>query len=143
MSEEYIDKVLKSLDNDNNEGIMQLTNARIKGEKNNILQQLQIERQSLKMLHTKLKSYRYVDEISDIHYGYYIRWIPLKNPDNIKLTNGAHVCDIKISTEGVNILCRNRYNKFMQINLDTNIIFQKLTEQEIIILKTLDYLEKK
>lgn len=143
MSDEYIGKVLKSLDNDKNEGIMQLSNAKIKEHKNNILQQLQLDRETLKVLHSKLKYYRYVDELSDIQYGYYIRWISLKNPDNIKLTNGAHICDIKILNGGIHLVCRNGCNRFMQINLDENMVFQKLTDQERIILKTIDYIDKK
>jgi hypothetical protein len=141
MNDSYIEEVMKSLDNTKNEEIMQLTNAKIKDQKNNILQQLQLERIALKTLHTKLREYRYVDEISDLQYGYYIRWISLKDPNNIKLTNGAHICDIKILNEGIHIVCRNGYNKFMQLNLDENIVFQKLTDQEKIILKTLDYLK--
>jgi len=142
MSEEYIETVIKSLDNEKNENIMQLTNAKIKEQKNNILQQLQLERSKLKSFHEKLKDYRYVDEISDLQFGYYLRWISLKNPDDIKLTNGAHICDIKILNDGVHIVCRNGYNRFMQLNLDENLVFQKLTDQERIILKTLDYLKK-
>ena len=36
MSEDYIETVIKSLDNEKNESIMQLTNAKIKEQKNNI-----------------------------------------------------------------------------------------------------------
>lgn len=142
MSNEYIENVIKSIDNEKNENIMQLTNAKIKEQKNNILQQLQLERGKLKSFHEKLKNYRYVDEISDLQFGYYIRWIPLRDPDDIKLTNGAHICDIKILDNGVHIICRNGFNRFMQLNLDENMVFQKLTDQEKIILKTLDYLKK-
>ena len=143
MSDEYIETVIKSLDNEKNESIMQLTNAKIKEQKNDMLQKLQLERTKLKAFHEKLKNYRYVDEISDLQFGYYVRWIPLKRPDDIRLTNGAHVCDIKILNDGVHIVCRNGHNRFMQINLDENLVFQKLTDQERIILKTLDYLNKK
>ena len=142
MENEYIEKVMKSLENDKNEEIMQLTNAKIKDQKNNILQRLQLDRTALKALHEKLREYRYVDEISDLQFGYYVRWISLKDPDNIKLTNGAHICDIKILNEGVHIVCRNGYNRFMQLNLDENLVFQKITDQEKIILKTIDYLKK-
>ena len=142
MSNEYIENVIKSIDNEKNENIMQLTNAKIKEQKNDMLQQLQLERSKLKSFHEKLKNYRYVDEISDLQFGYYIRWIPLRDPDDIKLTNGGHICDIKILDNGVHIVCRNGYNRFMQLNLDENMVFQKLTDQEKIILKTLDYLKK-
>ena len=141
MSDEYIEQVIKSLDNTKNEGIMQLTNAKIKEQKNDILQKLQLDRPTLRDFHRRLADYRHVDEISDLQYGYYVRWISLKDPENVKLTNGAHICDIKILNEGVHVVCRNGYNRFMQINLDENVVFQKITDQEKIILKTLDYLK--
>ena len=93
---------------------------------------MQLERSKLKSFHEKLKNYRYVDEISDLQFGYYLRWIPLKNPDDIRLMNGAHICDIKILDDGVHIVCRNGYNRFMQINLDENLVFQKLSIKIII-----------
>ena len=29
-------------------------------------------------------------------YGSYVRWISLKNPENLKLTNGGIVCEMKL-----------------------------------------------
>jgi hypothetical protein len=134
--------LLSALDNETNESIMDLTTSKIKTTKNNILQKLQLNREELKKLHTKLKYYKYVDELHDIQYGAYIRWIPLKNPEKIYLTNGGLICDIKILDEGVHIICKNNMNRFFQIKLDENLIFQKLTDQERTILSVLDYLEK-
>ena len=76
-----IDSLISALDNEENESIVKLNSKLIKEDKNNILQKLQLERESIKQLHKKLKHYRYVDEIPDLHYGSYIRWIPLKNPE--------------------------------------------------------------
>ncbi len=135
-----INHILSSLENENNESIMQLTSSKISDGKNNILQKLQLERKELKALNKKLKQYRYVDEISDIQYGCYIRWISLKNPDNIKLTNGGLICDIIINDDDVNIRCKNNFNKFMEIKMNENIVFQKLTDQERTLLGALDYL---
>ena len=110
--------------------------------KNNILQKLQLSGEILKEFHKKLKCYKYVDELNDINYGCYIRWISLKNPEKIYLTNGGIICDIKILENGIHIMVKNNMNRIIQIKLDENIIFQKLTEQEIIILQALDYLQK-
>ena len=137
-----IQYLLSALDNETNESIMDLTTSKLKTIKNNILQKLQLNREELKMLHTKLKYYRYVDELHDIQYGAYIRWIPLKNPEKIYLTNGGLICEIKILDEGVHIICKNNMNRFFQIKLDENLIFQKLTDQERTILSVLDHLEK-
>ena len=92
--------------------------------------------------HTKLKDYRFVDDLTNIQYGRYIRWINLKNPENIKLTNGGVIIDIKIEGDGIYLLCKNFRNGRMQIKIDECFIFQKLTDQEKTIISALDYLEK-
>ena len=100
-------------------------------------------REKLKEYHTKLKEYRYVDDLSDIQYGRYIRWINLKDPTNISLTKGGIIIDIKICEGGIQVVCKNFHNKKFQIKIDECFIFQKLTDQEKIILSALDYLNEK
>ncbi len=137
-----IDDLLNALENDSNASIMKLTNGKIKQYKNNILQQIGLERDRLKEIHKKLKKYRYCDDFLSLQLGFYIRWISLKNPDNIKLTNGAIIIDIKILDNGLHLVCKNNMNRIIQIKFDEAIIFQKISNQENIILSVLDYLEK-
>ena len=136
-----IDGLLKALDNDSNTSIGELTTLKIQTTKNNVLQQLRLPRDKLKDLHKKLKNYRFVDDLDDIQYGRYIRWISLKDPSNIKLTNGGIICDIRVFDEQVHIRCRNNLNRIMQIILDECLVFQKLTDQERVILDVLNYLD--
>jgi len=138
----YLDEndLKKALENENNESIINLTISEIKSEKNNILQKLQLGKEDLKDNLKKLKEYRYINNINDLNYGCYIRWINLKNIENLKLTNGGFICDIKIN-EGIEILCRNNFNKLFQLRFDENLIFQKLTEQEKIILNVINNLK--
>lgn len=126
----------KALENENNESIINLSIQEIKSKKNDILQKLNLTREEHKENLTKLKEYRYIDNINDLNYGTFIRCINLKKINNLCLNNGGFVCDIKINN-GIEILCRNNYNKFFQIKFDENLIFQKLTEQEKIILNVL------
>ena len=137
-----IESLLHALDNDNNEGIIDLNMATIAKNKNDILQKLQIPRNDLVALQKKLKLYRYIDDLKDIRFGSYIRWIPLKNPENIKLTNGGIICDIKEVNDDIHIKCKNRMNMIFQTKLSEGIIFQKLSDQEQVILNALKYLEK-
>ena len=132
----------KALDNENNSSIMNLNSKKIKSIKNDYLQKLLLSRDKLKEYHHKLKEYRYVDDLSDIQYGRYIRWINLKNPDNIKLTTGGIIIDIKILESGIHLVCKNNMNQRFQIKIDENIIFQKLSDQEKILIAALDYLDK-
>jgi hypothetical protein len=140
LNNEYL---LKALNNENNSGIENLTTRKIKAIKNDYLQQLQVSRDKLKEFHLKLKDYRFVDDLTDIQYGRYIRWISLKNPEKICLTNGGVIIDIKIQEDGIHLLCRNFKNNRFQIKIDECFIFQKLTDQEKTILAALDYLDKK
>jgi hypothetical protein len=139
LNNEYL---LKALNNENNSGIENLTTRKIKAIKNDYLQQLQVSRDKLKEFHLKLKDYRFVDDLTDIQYGRYIRWISLKNPEKICLTNGGVIIDIKIQEDGIHLLCRNFKNNRFQIKIDECFIFQKLTDQEKTILAALDYLDK-
>jgi len=140
--EEKNTHLVKALDNENNESIMNYNSRLIKTIKNDYLQKLILPREKLKEYHTKLKDYRYVDDLADIQYGRYIRWINLKNPEKIELTRGGMIIDIKILGNGIHVVCKNTYNNRFQIKIDECYIFQKLTDQEKILLLALDYIQK-
>ena len=109
-----------------------------------ILKELQLPRNETLDLMKKLKYYKYVDEMKDLKYGTYLRWIPIDDPEDIQLTKGALFCEMKVKEDGVYIICKNYgFNrKYFQIKLDENLIFQKLTEQELVLLSALDHLSK-
>ena len=165
----------KALENEGNASIMQTTHSDIKKKKNDILQKLQLKGTVLKTMHATLIGYKYIEDIGDLQIGRYIRWISLKYPDRISLTNGAYVCNINIdyvpventyeydyaddaeedkqdedAEEEEELTCksclrckvvRNGKVSFFNLNFDENLIFQKITEQEWIILDALEYLK--
>tara|TARA_R110002012_G_scaffold278402_2_gene466050 strand:+ start:61 stop:483 length:423 start_codon:yes stop_codon:yes gene_type:complete len=135
------DKLMEALENEGNSSIIKLTSRKIKEHKNDILQSLQLDRDTLKSYHKKLKYYRYCSDVSDFQPGQYVRWINLKDPANIKLTNGAFLIDIIFENNKLHLQCKNNYNVF-QVKYDEIIVFQKLSQQENVILTVLDYLEK-
>ena len=138
-----VDKLLNALENDNNELLLDLNKEKISAMKNDILQKLNIKNDKLKLFHKKLKLYRYVDNTEDINYGSFIRWISLKTPNDIRLTNGGIICDMKTKDKSIYIICKNSLNRFFTLTLEENIIFQKLTPQEEVILSAMNYLNKK
>lgn len=137
-----IEKLMTALDNENNEELLNIDSKKISKMKNDILQKLGLNRKQLKEFHTKLKDYRYVDELPDLKCGRFIRCIDLRKPDNIKLTNGSIICDIKIEDDSIAVVCKNYMNRHYQFDMSNMLIFQKLTDQERIILSALDYLNK-
>ena len=118
------------MEKENNISILELTQSKIKQEKNDILQRLQLDRTKLKLFHKKLKQYRYIQSIQDIVVGNYIRWINVSNPENIRLTNGAIVTDFKEAEETTYLVYKC-------------LLFQKLNLQEETLLAVINYLEKK
>lgn len=139
-----INKLLKALDNDNNENLMNYTTKKLKEINFNILKELYLSHEETIYLYNKLKNYKYIDELDNLKYGTYLRWISLKNPDVINLKKGAIFCNTKITDDGIFLLCKNHgfNSKHFQIKFDENLIFQKLTDQELILLNALDHLSK-
>lgn len=139
MSNEYL---LKALDNDANASIMKLNSTTIKTEKFNIIRELGLNMKEIKTIMKKLEGYRLIDELHDIKCGSYVRWINiLDTTTEVKLTNGGIILDVKIYDNGCHIICKNKFNNIMQIKLDENIIFQRISDQEQILLSALDYLQ--
>ena len=83
-----------------------------------------------------------MDELNDLKYGQYLRWINIKNPDNLRLTNGGIFLEIKILDTGTHMMVKNNMNRIFQIKFDEVMIFQKLSQQEKVILSVLDHLDK-
>jgi hypothetical protein len=139
-----VQKLLKALDDETNENLLNFTSDKIKEMNLNIIKELNLPRKDTLDLMRKLKDYKYVDEMDDLKYGTYIRWIPIEDPTNIYLTKGAIFCEMKIKEDGVYCICKNFGfpSRHFQIGMDKNLIFQKLTDQELVLLSALDHLAK-
>ena len=139
-----VNKLLKALDDDSNETLLNFTTKTIREMTLKILKELELSKQETINIFNKLKEYKYVDEMNDLKYGTFIRWIPIEDPANIYLTTGALFCEMKITDDGVFCVCKNfGYSaRHFQISMDKNLIFQKLTDQELVLLSALDHLSK-
>ena len=112
----------------------------INKRKEDLLNELQLPVSDVKQLLQKLKHYRYVMELPDLELGSYIRWINLNHGESIYLTNGSFIADIMIMKDGIQIRCKNRFGKIHQLKFDEHLIFQKLSDQEHILLQLVDNL---
>lgn len=138
------EKLLKALDNEYNENIINLTTKKIQEMNLKILKELNLTKNETLELYKKLKGYKYVDEMDELKYGTFLRWIPILDPENIELTKGAIFCEVKITDNGVSLICKS-YGfppRHFQIKMDENLIFQKLTEQELVLLCIRSFIHK-
>ena len=138
-----VNKLLKALDDDSNEKILNFTSTKLKEMNLQVLKELHLPKQETMAILQKLKEYKYVDEMDELKYGTYLRWIPI-DTEKIHLTQGAIFCNLNIKDDGVFIVCKNHgYTKrHFQIKMDECLIFQKLTNQELVLLSALDHLSK-
>lgn len=139
-----INKLLQALDDETNDNLFNFTTEKMREMTFDILKELQLPKKEMINIYNKLKDYKYVDEMNDLKYGTYIRWIPIENPTNIYLTKGGIFCEMKITDDGIFCICKNYgcSNRYFQIEMDKNLIFQKLTEQELVLLSAMDHLAK-
>ena len=135
-----VNTLLRAIDNENNESVLKLTSSEIKKQKNDILQKLGVKGKSLVELHKKLKDYRYVEEIEELNYGSFVRWINISDPTDVYITIGGIVCDMTATDNGIQIKCKNFYNRFFNFNFNKNLVFQKLSKQEKVLLFAMDNL---
>jgi hypothetical protein len=132
----------KALDNENNAVVSTLTTRKIGAEKMRQLMQLEFNTAVLADYAYKLRDYRYVDDLNGLTHGAYIRWIDLKNPERLSLARGAIICDIKIGQNGVQLLCKTHPSPAMfHVIMDEAVIFQRMSQQERVILAAMDYLD--
>ena len=132
-----------ALKNEDNLSIINTNIQEIKNKKNDILQSLGLKKNDLKHYHNKLKNYRYIEDIKDLKYGGPLRWINLNNLENINLNNCCHLCDIKINNKGVYLSMKGFNNRFFTLYFNENLLFQKINNEEQIILKAINHLTKK
>jgi hypothetical protein len=136
-----VNKLMYALDNETNENILHLTTKKIVEQNLNILKELHLERDVTLNYLKKLKGYKYVDELNELKYGSFIKWIPIIDPNYLPLHYCGIICEIKIIDDGVLITCKNFMHRHYTFKMDECLIFQKLSTQELIIINALDHLD--
>jgi hypothetical protein len=105
---------------------------------------LDISQEDRKTLCEKLVLYRFVDQIYQLHKGKHIRWIRLHETERSSakprvLTKGGIVVDISFMDNGTYIMCTNKLY-FFKIKFDDCLIYQRLSDNEQMILSCQSYL---
>ena len=126
----------------NDKNLIHMTSGKIKEMKNNILQKLYLERSELLKYHKVLKDYKFVDELDEIKLGSYIRWFNLNKMEHLQLTNGGIIVDFKKGNDDILIVCKNRMQRIFTLKMNQCVIFQKLSSQERVLIKIIDYINK-
>jgi hypothetical protein len=140
-----IRNLLTTIENEKNDYLENKTTRDVANTIMEELEELGLTKQEIEPIYIKLLGYRFVDEIHELHKGKNVRWIRRQNnarSTNVKLTNGGIVVDIKFLDTGVQVLCLNSQQRFIQYKFDDCLTFQKLSSEEQLILMAYEHLEK-
>jgi hypothetical protein len=137
-----MEKLLNAVDSNDNDYLLHLTTKKIQELNLNVLKELSLPKKDTLDMFKQLTTYKYVDEIKELKYGRFLRWVPIKDPTHLKLTKGGVLCDIKAHDNGIHIICKNFMHKHFQFKMDECLIFQRLSPQELVLLSALDHLSK-
>jgi len=103
-----------------------------------VLSELHLSRKEMADMLKKLENYKYVEEVDDLKYGAFIRWIPLADPDNLPLHYAGMICEIKFTDGGTIISCKNFMHRHYTIKMDECLIFQKFTNEEKLMMEMVE-----
>jgi hypothetical protein len=136
-----IEQLLTSIESDKNDYLEGKTLKDINDDIYEKINTLITSTEKKQELCNKLIGYRYVDELHELHKGKHVRWVrnTIEEP---KLTNGGIVTDIKFLDNGTHVLCMNVLHRFVQYKFDDCITFQKLSQEEQLILMAYEHMDK-
>ena len=142
-----IDDLMDAIENEKNAHLDDKTLSDIADDKYKQLKKLNLGKDELKTMFSKLSEYRYIDEIHQIHKGKHIRWIRTssthKKVSTYSLTTGGIVVDVKFLDTGTHIMTLTKNPKIpcIQYKFDECITFQKLSPDEQLILAAYEYIQ--
>ena len=128
--------LIKALEDETNAYLFDLTTDKLHQQTKTLLKELHLTRDVEREYAKKLKFYKFIEDTKEIKYGAYVRWILL---DDFSLTNGAIFCQL---VDEDTMTCKNFVDRHFQVKIDECLVFQKLTNQELVILSAMDHLSK-
>lgn len=131
-NENDIENIMETIDNNNTSYLENNSIEKILKDIHEVLNENNVDDIENKI--SKLINYRYIDEICDIHKGKNLKFI---RKNDCKFFNGGLVLDIKFLSNGTHIMCKNFHN-IKQYKFDDFLCFQKLTNEELLILMAND-----
>lgn len=105
------------------------------------IQSLNLSEERTIELCNKLIDYRLVNDIYELHKGKLVKTIEINDNPNIHMK--GKVTNIKFLDNGIHIVCINFPKRFIQYKFDQFLTFQKLSDEEQMILSAYDYITPK
>lgn len=137
-----VNAILAAMTKEDNATIANMTFKQIEAQRYEILSSLDLPTEKYDVFCKKLQMYRVIERPQDLRHGQLLRWIPLRSlSQNPYLTLGGTIFNIKQNiTDGLHqVTIRNVKGFVYQIKFELNVMFQRLSKDELLILRAVDY----
>ena len=139
-----INAILSAMNKTENNTIANMTLKKITARRHEILSSLNLTKEKMEEFERKLHMYRVIEDPWDLKHNQLIRWIPLRSLETRPyVTLGGTLFRVHENVEEkVHIVTIRNIKKFVyNIRFELNVVFQRLSQEELMILRAVEYVE--
>lgn len=137
-----INAILSAMNKTENSTIANLTLKKIAARRHEILSSLNLTPEKMEEFERKLVMYRVIESPDDLKHNQLIRWIPMRSLETRPyLTLGGTLFRVRENLdEGVHVVTIRNVKRFVfNIKFEVNVVFQRLSQDEMLILRAVEY----
>ena len=137
-----INAILSAMNKTENNTIANLTLKKIDARRHEILSSMNLTPEKMAEFERKLRLYRVIENPNDLKHNQLIRWIPLRSLETRPyLTLGGTLFRIRENEEdGIHVITIRNVKRFIfNIMFELNVVFQRLSQEEMLILRAVEY----
>jgi hypothetical protein len=127
-----------------NNTIANTTLKKIAARRHEILSSLNLTPEKMEEFERKLHMYRVIENPYDLKHNQLIRWIPLRSLETRPYVTlgGCLFCVKQNESDGIHTLTIRNVKRFVfNIKFELNVIFQRLSQEELLILRAVEFVE--
>jgi hypothetical protein len=139
-----INAILSIMNKTENNTIANMTLKKIAVRRHEILSSLNLTPEKMAEFERKLMMYRVIETPYDLKHNQLIRWIPMRSLETRPyLTLGGTLFRVRENVEeGVHVVTIRNVKRFVfNIKFEVNVVFQRLSREEMLILRAVEFVE--
>ena len=139
-----VNAILSAMNKTDNNTIANTTLKKIHARRHEILASMNLTPEKLAEFERKLHMYRVIENPYDLKHNQLIRWIPLRSLEaRPYVTLGGTLFRVRENVEDkMHIVTIRNIKRFVfNIRFELNVVFQRLSQEELLILRVLEYLD--
>ena len=139
-----VNAILSAMTKTENSTIANMTLPRIAARRHEILSSMNLTPEKMEEFERKLHLYRVIESPDELKHNQLIRWIPLRSLETRPyITLGGCLFRVRYNEEeALHIVTIRNVKKFVfNIKFELNAVFQRLSQEELLILRAVEYVE--